>query len=201
MPACELPLFPLRTVLFPGGVLGLRVFECRYLDMVRDCTRHNRGFGVCLLLEGSESDGPVAATAAWGTEARIEDFNVLPDGLLGVTVRGVRRFHVERTQVRDSGLIVGEVAWCPPSSQQPVQPEHGLLAMLLGQLIDRFGGPHAQAHQALYDDADWVGWRLGEILPLSLSQRQVLLQQTDSYARLQQLIDELPQLEQDAAAD
>lgn len=191
MPVRELPLFPLRTVLFPGGVLGLRVFERRYLDLVRDCAHHNRGFGVCLLLEGSESGGPVAATAAWGTEARIEDFDALPDGLLGITVRGSRRFHVERTRVRDSGLIVADVVWRQSEPEQPVQPEHSLLAMLLEQLIERFGGPHARAPRALHDDADWVSWRLGEFLPLSLSQRQALLQLADPYARLQQLIDEI----------
>lgn len=192
MAACELPLFPLRTVLFPGGVMGLRVFERRYLDLVRDCSRGNTGFGVCLLLEGSEVGSPAAATAAWGTEARIQDFNSLPGGVLGITVRGERRFHVERTKVRDNGLIVGEVGWGDEASPQMVRPEHGLLSLLLAQLIERFGGPHALAAASRYDDADWVGWRLGEFLPLSLPQRQALLQQGDAYQRLQLLIEELP---------
>lgn len=197
----ELPLFPLRAVLFPGGLLSLRIFERRYLDLVRDCARGGTGFGVCLLLEGGEAGVPAAASAAWGTEARIVDFDTLPDGLLGITVRGRRRFHVERTRVRDSGLIVGEVDWFPSECGTPVQPEYGLLALLLAQLIDRFGGPHATAPQECYDDADWIGWRLGELLPLSLPQRQALLQQSDPNARLQQLIDELPRLSAAAGAD
>ena len=192
----ELPLFPLRTVLFPDGVLSLRIFERRYLDMVRDCSRAGTGFGVCLLLEGSESGAAVAGTAAWGTEALIEDFDSLPDGLLGITVRGGRRFHVTRTRVRDSGLAVADVEWAAAGSPQPVPPQYGLLAMLVARLIDQFGGPHAAAARERYDDAGWVAWRLGEFLPLSLPARQALLQEADAGARLQQIIDELPKLRQ-----
>jgi len=190
----ELPLFPLRAVLFPDGVMKLRIFERRYLDMVRDCARDGVGFGVCLVLEGHETGVDGISTAAWGTEARIEDFDSLSDGLLGITVRGVRRFRVLRTRVRDSGLIVADVEWTADPMPQPVAAEYGLLALLVAQLIDRFGGQYAGADQECFDDADWVAWRLGEFLPLSLTARQRLLQQADANVRLQQIIDELPQL-------
>lgn len=178
--------------------MKLRIFERRYLDMVRDCARDGVGFGICLVLEGHETGIDGVSTAAWGTEAKIEDFDSLPDGLLGITVRGARRFRVIRTRVRDSGLIVADVDWSADPPSQPVAPEYGLLALLVAQLIDRFGGLHAGADRECFDDANWVAWRLGEFLPLSLTARQGLLQQADANVRLQQIIDELPQL-RDAA--
>jgi len=88
----ELPLFPLRTVLFPGGLLPLRIFEPRYVDMVGRCMREGGEFGVLLITDevGAET-GPVASLAEIGTTARVVDFHALPDGLLGLMCRGARR--------------------------------------------------------------------------------------------------------------
>lgn len=190
----ELPLFPLAAVLFPGGELRLRIFEPRYLDLVRACGRAERGFGVCLRFESGAAGAP-GGSAAFGTEARIVDFATLPDGLLGLTVRGERRFHVERTRVRDNGLAMGDVRWLPEPPAEALRPEHGLLAILLARMVERLGGPLAQADQRCFDDADWVGWRLGELLPLSLPQRQHLLQEADPHARLEQLVRLLPEFQ------
>lgn len=191
----ELPLFPLHTVLFPGGELKLRIFETRYLDLIRQCARSDRGFGVCLILEGEEA-GPAASSAAFGTEARIVDFGTLPDGLLCVTLRGERRFHVERMRVRDNGLVVGRITWLPDAGLEELRPEHGLLSLLLARIAERVGGRLGQAEQQHYDDAAWVGWRLGELLPLTMAQRQALLQEADPHMRLQHLIRLLPEFQQ-----
>ncbi|HAI47627.1 MAG TPA: ATP-dependent protease, partial [Stenotrophomonas sp.] len=101
----SLPLFPLHAVLLPGAALGLRVFERRYLDMLRECSRQESNFGVCLILDGEEVGAP-ASPAAFGVEARIEDFDVGADGVLMLRLRGQRRFHVLRTRVRDNGLVL-----------------------------------------------------------------------------------------------
>ncbi|MBB5016638.1 LON peptidase substrate-binding domain-containing protein [Rehaibacterium terrae] len=194
MARAELPLFPLRTVLFPGGELRLRIFEPRYLDLVRSCSREGRGFGVCLLLAGQEV-GPQATSAAFGTEARIVDFALLPDGLLGLTVRGGRRFHVARTRVRDNGLVVGDIDWLREPDGDELRPEHALLSVLLARMAERVGGSLARAEQRCYDDAAWVGWRLGELLPLTLPQRQALLQEPDPHARLDHLVQLLPEFQ------
>lgn len=183
----SLSLFPLHAVLLPGASLGLRVFEARYLDLVRECGRNNRGFGVCLILKGEEVGAPAAA-AAFGTEARIEDFGQGDDGLLTLRVRGARRFHVERARVRDNGLQVADVRWCEPDASEPVQPEHGLLPVLLDSIIEKIGGEYAHAERRLFDDAAWVGWRLAELLPLHDAQRQELLQLDDPNARLDRLL-------------
>lgn len=183
----SLALFPLHTVLLPGAALELRVFEARYLDLVRDCSRNGRGFGVCLILKGDEVGAPAAA-AAFGTEAVIEDFGQGDDGLLTLRVRGARRFHVERARVRDNGLQVADVRWCNADASEHVQPEHGLLPVLLDSIIEKIGGEHAKAPSVLLDDASWVGWRLAELLPLHDSQRQELLQMDDPHTRLDRLL-------------
>lgn len=188
MPIESLPLFPLQTVLLPGAALGLRVFEARYLDLVRDCGRHSRGFGVCLILKGEEVGAPATA-AAFGTEAQIEDFGQGDDGLLTLRIRGARRFHVERARVRDNGLQIADVSWRAADPSEPVQPEHGLLPVLLDSIIEKIGGEYARAPRGLFDDAAWVGWRLAEVLPLHDSQRQELLQLDDPHARLDRLLE------------
>lgn len=187
-----LPLFPLPTVLVPGAALDLRIFERRYLDMVRDCGRSGSGFGVCLILEGEEAGAP-ALPAAYGTEATIEDFGTTPDGLLSLRVRGGRRFHALHTRVRDSGLLVGEVRFLddmpPAGASLRLRPEHALLAELLRRILAQAGGEAADPAPALLEDAPWVGWRLAELLPLSMPQRQALLQLDDPHARLQRLLE------------
>lgn len=188
----RLPLFPLSAVLFPGGEMRLRIFERRYLDMIRDCARDDCGFGVCLILKGAEIGEP-ATPAAIGTRARITDFYTMPDGLLGISIRGDRRFHVERTVVRDSGLIVGDVHWFDEEVARSVPPEHGLLATLLENLLSRFGDLPDDARRL--DDAAWVGWRLSEILPLEANDRQFLLQLPDPTDRLDRLAEWLPRLQ------
>lgn len=182
----SLGLFPLHAVLVPGAALDLRVFEARYLDLVRECGRSSRGFGVCMIVEGEEA-GAAATPAAWGTEARIEDFGTEPGGVLTLRVRGHRRFRVKHTRVRDNGLLVGDVEWREPDGDDELRPEHALLGTLLQKILEQAGGEHANAGPAQAGDAAWVGWRLAELLPLSPVQRQALLQEDDSTARLQLL--------------
>lgn len=194
MPLTDLPLFPLSAVLFPGGPLTLRIFEQRYLDLVRDCARRSSGFGVCLILQGREAGEP-AVPAAVGTLARITDFYTLPDGLLGITAEGSERFQVTTTRVRDNGLVHGEVRFWPDEPQVPVPPEHGLLATILERLIEKAGGPFAKADRVCYDDASWVGFRLAENLPIAQPERQHLLQMTDPLQRLAALTHYMPRFQ------
>ena len=193
MPAeiTSLPLFPLHSVLLPGATIGLRVFERRYLDLVRDCGRTGSSFGVCLILDGSDVGAP-AVPAAYGTEVRIEDFDVGNDGVLVLRLRGTRRFRVQRSRVRDTGLVVGEVSWCEPDSDDELRPEHGLLATVLERMLEQVGGEFASAGPGLLDQAAWVGWRLAELLPLSEGQRLSLLQEDDPHRRLEQLLAWMP---------
>ena len=182
-----LPLFPLHAVLLPGAALQLRVFERRYLDLVRDCGRNGSTFGVCLILEGGEVDAP-ATPATFGTEAVIEDFDIGEDGLLSLRLRGRRRFRVLRTRVRDNGLVVGEVEWRDADADDELRPEHGLLATVLEKLFEQIDQQAPSLSPAQLDNAAWVGWRLAELLPISAAQRLSLLQQDDPHARLDRLL-------------
>ncbi|HEX7914503.1 LON peptidase substrate-binding domain-containing protein [Rudaea sp.] len=190
----DIPLFPLNTVLFPGGEVGLRIFEPRYLDMVRDCARTNSPFGVCLILDGAEVGEP-ATPAAVGTLARIVDFSTTPDGLLGIRAQGTQRFRLARSRVRDNGLAHGEVDPWADEARVEVPVEFHLLATILERLLEKIGGTHANAPRANFDDASWVGFRLAELLPLENRERQMLLQTADPLERLTQLMHALPRFQ------
>lgn len=187
----NLSLFPLQTVLVPGASLGLRIFEARYLDLVRDCARSGTGFGVCLILDGGEAGQP-ATPAMIGTEARIEDFGATPEGLLTISARGGRRFRVRGSDVRGNGLRVAEVEWCEPDPDDELRPEHALLGSLLQQVIEQVGGEYAKAPPSRFDDAAWVSWRLAELLPLDNAQRLGLLEEDDPHARLDRVLAWMP---------
>jgi hypothetical protein len=181
----EIPLFPLNTVLFPGGPLPLRIFEPRYVDMVRHCMREGSAFGVVLIRAGGEV-GAVARTADIGTTARIVDFSALPDGLLGISCLGERRFRVLRRWRQEDGLNVGEVEWLPDAELVPLPAETSFLSDLLRRVLPELGEMYANVPRR-FDDAGWVGARLVEILPLSLGDKQALLELDDPLVRLERI--------------
>ncbi len=181
----EIPLFPLNTVLFPGGPLPLRIFETRYTDMVRRCMREGSGFGVVLIRAGAEA-GDVASTTDVGTLARIVDFYPLPDRLLGITCLGDRRFRVLRRWREPGGLNMAEVEWLPAAESVGVPEQYQHLAALLRKVLPELGELYESVERR-FDDADWVGCRLVEILPISLGDKQACLEIEDPLLRLAQL--------------
>jgi Lon protease-like protein len=180
-----LPLFPLNTVLFPGGPLPLRIFETRYTDMVRRCMREGSSFGVVLIRAGAEV-GAVASTAHVGTTARIVDFYPLPDGLLGLACRGERKFRIHRRRRQADGLNLGEVEWLAEEPVVSLPAEYQHLAELLRKVLPELGEAYATLPRA-FDDAGWVGARLLEILPLSADDKQHCLELDDPLVRLEQI--------------
>ncbi|ANQ86981.1 ATP-dependent protease La [Azoarcus olearius] len=180
--AVRLPLFPLNTVLFPDGLLPLRVFEARYMDMVTRCLRDGASFGVCLIAAGPEV-GDAAIPHAVGTEALIEQWGMAEPGVLSIVVRGGRRFRIEDHEVERDGLLTGTVRWLAqpapeavPAGQAELLP---LLKAIVGELGDRLPEPHR------FDDAAWVGARYAEVLPIPLVARQKLLELDDVVSRLE----------------
>lgn len=178
----EIFLFPLQTVLYPGGPLPLRIFETRYLDMVSRCLKEEQGFGVCLIREGKET-GP-AQVHMTGTLARIRDWSQGQDGLLNILARGERRFHIQIQRTQADGLNLAEVEWLPEEPSAPLPEARQELAEILRQIILQVGAPYADGEGA-YGEAGWVGCRLAELLPLSLVQRQYLLELNDPLKRLE----------------
>lgn len=180
----DIALFPLQTVLYPGGLLPLRVFEARYVDMVSHCMRHGEVFGVVLITAGTETSSTVS-TATVGTSARIVDFQALEDGLLGLLCRGERRFRIADHSRQADGLNRAQVEWLTDEAvtlSQEYQPLVPILQQVMANLtnVSRFIEPN-------YQDAMWVSHRLAEFLPLEPTQQQRLLEIDDAYERLRLL--------------
>ena len=180
----ELPLFPLNTVLFPGGPLPLRIFEPRYLDMVSRCMREQSGFVVVLLGEGEEVSS-ATSFAATGTEARIVDFDRLEGGLLGISCLGRERVRVVEAWREADGLNRGRVLDIAADPVVPVPIDLDWLKDVVARVLPEAGD--AYKHVEMRDDAAWVANRLAELLPLSLADRQSLLELADPLERLQVL--------------
>jgi uncharacterized protein len=186
-----LPLFPLHTVLFPGGPLPLRIFEARYVDMIARCMREQAPFGVVLIQEGEEA-GDVASTAAVGSSARIVDFNKMPDGLLGISCVGERKFRVQRVWRAADGLNTGEVEWLTDEPALVIPAEHARLVGAARRALDELD-EHYTFVEKKFDDASWVGSRLAELLPLHANDRQALLELDDPIQRLDALLAVIPE--------
>ncbi|HTT01622.1 MAG TPA: LON peptidase substrate-binding domain-containing protein [Steroidobacteraceae bacterium] len=179
----EIALFPLTAVLYPGGPLPLRIFEPRYVDMVRRCMHEGRAFGVVLILSGVEAGGEVESTAEVGTSARIVDFYPLPDGLLGIYCLGEQKFRVLRRWRADDGLNIGAVRWLEQEPETELPGEYGHLGVLMQRLLPQLGELY-DAVEKRPQDAVWIGYRLAEILPVAAQDKQQWLELEDPLARL-----------------
>ncbi len=181
----DIPLFPLRTVLFPGGSMPLRIFEPRYLEMIGECLKTESPFGVCLIREGSET-GKAPTFHKVGTLGSISYWQRLPNGMLGVTVRGERRFRILTSRILSNQLIKATVELLPAEHPSPIPPHCCHVPELLSHMLQQLGLPYNKPPFD-YENASWVGCRLAELLPLPLGQKQQLLQLTDPLQRLEQL--------------
>lgn len=178
----QVPLFPLRTVLYPGGPLPLRIFEPRYLDMISSCLKDDSRFGVLLIRDGDEV-GP-STTYEVGTLARIIDWYQGSDGLLGVTAVGESRFRLLRAERRADGLNIGEIELLEDEAPAPLPEEFAPLADILAGVLDDLGRLY-EGLDRHYGDAGWVGYRFAEILPISPEQKQTCLETGDPVSRLE----------------
>jgi len=181
----QLPLFPLSSLVMPDGLLPLRLFERRYLDMVTACFRDGTGFGVCLLKSGHEA-GSVSEPYPRGTSVSIIDFDQGDDGLLHITALGQREFEVLHHHQNDAGLYVGEVSYFDKSIPTPMEDEFLPLAVKL-EVILNYLEPGIQYADKALDNADWVCHRLLELLPLSPPSKMELLELPSNADRLHAL--------------
>jgi uncharacterized protein len=181
-----LPLFPLRTVLFPGGMLPLKVFEQRYIEMTKACLRDERPFGVCLITQGDEvarGDGAFPEIAKIGTLARITSVDMPQMGILHLSTTGGARFEVRSHAPDALGILVASVTPIDDEPPHPLAETYAPLARLLEVIATRLG-PNNFPDATHYDDASWVGYRLAELLPLPLSIKQSMLEVSDANVRL-----------------
>ncbi len=191
----DIPLFPLPVVLFPGGYLPLRIFEQRYIDMVRECSAQGSCFGVCLVNNIEEENRP-ATHLRIGTTAEICDFSTLDDGLLGITAQGRQKFVIQKTRMRDNGLLMAEVETLVEPDLVELPDQYSVLSLVAGRFMEQMGKNYPSFQPQLLQDANWVGYRLAELLPLENNEKQVLLQISDPLERLQVLLEVLPRFQE-----
>ena len=176
-------IFPLGTVLFPGGTLPLKIFEQRYLEMTKICIRDGKPFGVCLIREGHEVGTP-AVPETVGCLATIEQWEMPQLGLFELTARGGERFRLLDTHVAANGLMSASIERLAPDT--PSAHVDAACREVLQLIIERVGASHFPAPIAL-EDASWVGCRLAEVLPLDARVKQGLLEIGDAGERLDRL--------------
>jgi Lon protease-like protein len=188
-----LPLFPLQSVLFPGGLLSLKVFEARYLDLISDCLRTQQPFGVVCLRQGSEvrRDGETLQLESVGVSASLLDVDSEQAGILRIKCIGGQRFRLRSSQQEPNGLWRAEIepidddAALAPTA--PVLPTVKALAQAIGTLKEQGAEPFVEPYR--FDDAGWVANRWCELLPISLAAKQKLLELDEPTVRLQ-LVDD-----------
>jgi Lon protease-like protein len=177
-----IPLFPLNTVVFPGGVQPLRIFEQRYLTMIKQAIADNTAFGICAIREGTETGSP-ALPYTIGTLVHVTDWDMPQNGILHIDTLAQERFVVRNTRTDSSGLITGTVESVSPESAVAIPDDLELAVEILRHIVDEYGNAHFPTPHA-FDNAVWVGYRLSEVLPLKLSIKQDLLEMNDSVTRL-----------------
>jgi Lon protease-like protein len=183
----EVALFPLNTVLFPGGLLPLRVFEQRYMQMVSACLRASERFGVCLIREGKEVGAP-ALPHPVGCLARIAQWDMQQLGVLSIVARGERRFRILERRVQADGLARADIELLAEESDEAVPEDSALGVRLLRAIVDEGAGGLIE-EPLRFDSASWVSARLAEVLPLPPAMKQKLLETDEGARRLEAICD------------
>lgn len=179
----NIPLFPLYTVLYPQGILPLRIFEPRYVDMVSERMKTNSGFGVCLIKKGAET-GPAATCFNIGTYADIIDFSHQADGLLTITIQGKRRFRILETSVRSNNLLEGDIDWVAETEEAEGLEEHQLLKDIYLHIVENYETLYLnESHDSI--DAKILSYRLAEFLPFDKKIKQEILEIDTAGQRLE----------------
>jgi Lon protease-like protein len=185
----KIPLFPLGTVLFPDGVIALKIFEARYLDMIKKCLREKTEFGVISILKEQEDEDASLTFSQIGTLAQIEDFDPVQPALYMTKSFGTQRFKLLNSSQESNGLWLGEIELLDNDPATPIAQEHQGVVKLLNEIIsviqseDLLGdAPFKKPFRV--DDCGWVSNRLAELLPISLAQKNHLLSQTNPRIRL-----------------
>jgi Lon protease-like protein len=183
--ADKIPIFTLNTVLFPEEQLPLRIFETRYLDMVRECLRNDVGFGICLIKKGKEV-GTHAEPYGIGTYARIVDWDQNPDGILSINVLGGQRFKIVESKPERNQLLLADVDWIDESDSSDLPEKYYSLKDLLSQLIEQLN-LDIPVDSGEMHDAMWVSYRIAELFPFDTYHKQEILEIDDDVERLEKL--------------
>jgi len=179
----DLAIFPLNAVLFPGGLLPLRIFEQRYMDVAKACLKTDEPFGICLIRSGHEVGAP-ATPESIGCTAKIVEWDMQQLGVLSIKARGEQRFRILESRVTDATLTRASVEMLPQDVDSALPDEFGACATLLKAVIEEHG-PAIVAAPLQFGSSSWVSSRLVEILPLPLAAKQKLLELDDARQRIE----------------
>jgi Lon protease-like protein len=185
----DLAIFPLSTILFPGGVLPLRIFEARYLDMVRQCMKEDRPFGVCQITRGSETGQP-AEHETIGCLARIIQWDMEQFGLLNIRVVGTQRFAIHRRYIGENALIRAEVTLLADDPIVAVPRDLACCQDLVRRIVQHLEQEEPRQDRRLvvgpycYESASWIANRLCEFLPIPPKAKQKLMELDEPLTRL-----------------
>lgn len=189
-------LFPLNTVLFPGCTLPLQIFEQRYLRLVKSCLRDNHGFVVILISAGKEV-GDTPETYSIGSYVDIVDWEMLENGLFGITIEARHRVRVTNPSALDDGLMTGDIETLPQPDETDAEnlaPIPDLVDTL--KLLEQHPYIEKQAMQIDYSSVQDICYKLSQLLPVDPLIKQSLLEINDTSEKIDRLRDLIQRMQQ-----
>ena len=179
----NIPIFPLSSITFPGGYMPLRIFETRYLDMVKNCVKDNTGFGISLTSNANNEYYDI------GTYCKILDWEQMEDGLLGITIRGKSRYKIVNKVVQHDNLITANVEMLDEPNFIDIPKELMPYSDFLKNILEQYPKFYHDDAPKYFTESGWVSSRLTEILPMELKDKQIILEIEDYLVRLYRLKD------------
>ena len=179
------PLFPLKSIVLPGGIFPLRIFERRYIDMVKECIKNNTGFCI-VLIRNDSSKKYIDDVYNYGCYVTITDWNQLEDGLLGITVLGKYKIHVKDCKLNENNLLCGNIETIPDEKEYMIPQKYIILSKFYKKIYPGIKNFISYTNER-YSDASWVGFRLTECLPLDSHTKNKLIATNNGIERLEKL--------------
>ena len=181
----SIPLFPLKSIVLPGGIFPLRIFERRYINMVKDCIKNDTGF--CIVLTRNNSNNKyIDDVYNYGCLVKITDWDQLEDGLLGITVSGQSKIHVIDCGLNENDLLCGNIEAVPDEKEYMIPQKYLILSKFYKRIYPGIKNFISYKRER-YSDATWIGFRLTECLPLDSSTKNKLIATNDAIERLEKL--------------
>lgn len=180
----NIPIFPLKSIILPGGQFPLRIFERRYLDMTRECLKNDKGFVIALTKRDSDY---ISSVYDYASYVEIVDWSQLDGGLLGITVEGKNIVKLNNYALDESNLLKGDALEIDCGIDYLVPQKYQILSKFYKKIY-----PEIKAYifhiKPKYNDANWLGFRLIECLPLELDDKADLISMQEPLDRLERIL-------------
>ena len=194
-----IPLFPLQSIVLPGGIFPLRIFERRYIDMIKNCIKDDTGFCI-VLVRNNTRDKYIDDIYNYGCYVKITDWDQLEDGLLGISVEGQYKIHVLNSELNQNNLLCGNIEKCIDEKEYMIPQKYLLLSKFYRKIYPGIKN-FISFKRERYSDASWVGYRLTECLPLDSRTKNILIASNNGIDRLEKLFEIVNKLFKDEIKD